>query len=103
LNWIPFGGFVRMAGEEANPEETLRQGKGEFYSASVVKRLVVILAGATVNFLFGVVAFSVIFSLIGIPQMISDARIGFVMPDSPAAQSGLPTEVNIVSIVDETG
>ncbi len=98
LNWVPFGGFVRMAGEEAPEHETAKSGTGLFYTASVFRRLVVILAGATVNFIFGVIAFTITFSIMGIPEFLEGARVGYVMPDSPAAVSGLPTEVNIIKL-----
>lgn len=95
LNWIPFGGFVRMAGEESNPTENLTQKSGEFYNASIFRRLVVVLAGATVNFLFGIVAFTITFSYIGIPTPIEEARIGFVAENSPAAQGGLQIDYTL--------
>ncbi len=98
LNWVPFGGFVRMAGEEEPEEGTKESEKGMFYASPIGKRLVVILAGATVNFVFGVLAFTIIYSFMGIPTMISGARIGYVLPNSPAAQSNIPTKVSIVKI-----
>lgn len=97
LNWIPFGGFVRMEGEEADPENRDKQSKkGEFYAASIPKRLIVILAGATVNLVFGIVAFTVIFSFIGIPQPITEARIGYIAPGSPAESAGVQPNTNII-------
>lgn len=96
INWIPFGGFVRMAGEEVDPSKIDQKPKaGEFYSASIFQRLVIVLAGATVNFVFGILAFASIFSLMGIPETITEARIGAVSENSPAAISGVPVNVNI--------
>ncbi|MEX0895374.1 MAG: M50 family metallopeptidase [Patescibacteria group bacterium] len=95
FNWIPFGGFVQMDGEESLPGDTPKQG--EFYSAPAWKRMVVILAGATVNFVFGVAAFALIFSFTGIPTEVSEPRIGYISPDSPAAEVQLPTEVALRS------
>lgn len=97
LNWIPFGGFVRMEGEEAEPEQRNKQKKsGQFYAASVSHRLLVVLAGAAVNFVFGILAFAAIFSFIGIPEAVSDARIGYVSPGSPAEKAGVPTNVSVL-------
>ena len=101
LNWIPFGGFVRMAGEDSDPGRRDLAKPGEFYAASKEKRLLVVLAGATVNFLFGIMAFAVIFSILGIPLEISQARIGEVAPDSPAANVNLPVDVNILAFENE--
>jgi regulator of sigma E protease len=98
LNWIPFGGFVRMEGEEAPDEEAATKHKGLFYTAPIGKRLVVILAGATVNFIFGILAFSVVYSILGIPTPITGARIEYVAPSSPAEASKLPIGVNITGM-----
>lgn len=99
LNWIPFGGFVRMDGEDGKPGDEPKQG--EFYAAPAWKRLVVILAGATVNFVFGVVAFSLIFSVSGIPVEIDRPQIGYISPNSPAAEANLPQDRAIVGFAIE--
>ncbi len=90
LNWVPFGGFVAIKGEA---EES-----GVFHKFSTNKRLVVILAGAAVNFLFGVLAFSLVFSISGIPTRLEQPRIGKISIDSPAEKANLPTEVNILGL-----
>lgn len=106
LNWIPFGGFVRMQGEEPGDESTKTSEKktknkeltGQFYQASVFHKLVIILAGATVNFIFGVIAFTIVFSKMGIPEVISEARVGLVEENTPAYEAGIPADVNITAI-----
>lgn len=97
LNWVPFGGFVRMQGED--PEERQdAHAVGQFYQATRLQRLVVILAGASVNFLFGILAFSIVFSILGIPLVIPDARIAAISPGSPAEQAQIPVGVSIRSL-----
>ncbi len=103
LNWIPFGGFVRMSGEESEAPATLAQKSGEFYHASIFRRLVVVLAGASVNFIFGITAFAITFSYIGIPVQLPDARIGFVSEGSPAAQSGISADYSLLGFADAEG
>lgn len=103
FNWIPFGGFVRMQGEEVSEEHTESKKTneklhGQFYQAGVYQKLIIILAGATVNFVFGVIAFTIVFSKMGIPREITEARIGFVAPDSPASQAGIPEDVTIIGV-----
>jgi regulator of sigma E protease len=119
LNFIPFGGFVRLEGEmgpeaEANPDEvkkvkkstqsstiTSQQGshKEPYYQKSILQRVLIVSAGVIMNVLFALVAFSVVFSFIGIPTVISDqARVGSISPDSPAQEANLPINVNIVEI-----
>lgn len=99
LNAIPFGGFVRMAGEDTKPGSS--PVKGDYNSAPIGKRTVVILAGVTMNFLFGVLILSSIYTFTGIPTTLSVARIGVVQPESPAASAGLKEGVNILSVVAE--
>lgn len=103
LNWIPFGGFVRMAGETPNPKQNATPQPGDFLAATLAQRLMVIFAGVAVNFLFGVVAFTIVFSKTGIPQEISGARIGTVEPNSPAAQAGVPNQVQIIGFQTDNG
>jgi len=101
LNWIPFGGFVRMAGENDLPHTKQKSADDSYYAASIPSRLFVLLAGVTCNFIFGAVAFAIIFTRFGIPQTITDARIGWVMPDSPAAEAGVPEDSSIVALASE--
>ncbi len=97
LNWIPFGGFVRMAGENLDPNApTLTVKKGDFYSVSGFKRLVVVFAGVTVNLVFGVIVFTLVFFQTGIPQELDSPRIVEVVADSPASKLNLPLPVEIV-------
>lgn len=102
LNWIPFGGFVRMQGE-MGPEEDDSSGsvKGKFYAKETWPKLIIILAGAFVNFVFGVIAFTIIFTQLGIPEPLTEARIGYVVPDSPAAQAGIQEKVTITQLAFE--
>ncbi|PIY79995.1 MAG: hypothetical protein COY80_05195 [Candidatus Pacebacteria bacterium CG_4_10_14_0_8_um_filter_42_14] len=104
LNWIPFGGFVKMAGEDASPSKKSKPEKSSYYGASLTSRLIVLLAGAGVNFLFGALAFAVIFTKFGIPVEIQGVRIGYVAPGSPAAEVGIQanTEITAITIADET-
>jgi regulator of sigma E protease len=98
LNWIPFGGFVKMEGEEgASSEKKTKQGTA-FYEKGVGQRLVIILAGATINFLFGIIAFTIVYSWTGIPTLWDLPRVAAIQPNTPAASAGFPNDVPIVSI-----
>lgn len=96
FNWIPFGGFVRLKGEEGATDESSK-GKGQFYKAHFLKKLTIILAGVTVNFVFGIIAFTIVFSKLGIPELISEARIGVVNDSSPAKEAGIKPNTNIIA------
>lgn len=54
LNWIPFGGFVRLKGEN---EEEGKKSKGSFSQASILTRCVILIAGVTMNFLLAILIF----------------------------------------------
>ena len=54
VNWVPFGGFVRLKGEGALDAQE-RRAKGSFAAASVPARLAVLVAGVVMNFLLAVI------------------------------------------------
>lgn len=61
LNWIPFGGFVRMYGEDSE-DPALRYKEGSFASKSVGARTIIILGGVLMNFLLGYVLLVLLFT-----------------------------------------
>src|SRR3989344_912766 len=69
LNWLPFGGFVRIFGER--PEETAspEQIERSFAHQPVAKRAIIVVAGVIMNFALGWLLLSSVFA-IGIPQSI---------------------------------
>ena len=50
LNWIPFGGFVRLKGENAL-KESERRAPGSFGAASIGARIIILVAGVCMNLL----------------------------------------------------
>ncbi|MEK7562941.1 MAG: site-2 protease family protein [Patescibacteria group bacterium] len=62
LNWIPFGGFVRLKGENAMDDRE-RRSKGSFAAASVPARVVILVAGVFMNFALAIVLLTVGFTL----------------------------------------
>jgi len=95
LNAIPFGGFVRMAGEE--DAAVLRSFAGKSKHA----RLVVFGAGPVMNLLLALALFSLTF-LLGAPVPVEFDRVSVmsVFPDSPAEAAGLRTG-DLILAVDE--
>lgn len=61
LNWIPFGGFVRLQGENAASERD-RRSAGSFAHASIPARVVILTAGVFMNFVFAIIVFTFGFS-----------------------------------------
>jgi regulator of sigma E protease len=106
LNWIPIGGFVKMEGETGVSEnkEKPESKFGPFNSKSKMARLIIILAGATVNFIFGVLAFTFIYSRVGIPTPVTPPQsIVVELSEGPGKEAGLMPEDRIVSARDAAG
>ncbi len=93
LNWIPFGGFVKMLGEE-DPS-----APGSFASKSKKTRFVVLVAGAAMNLITAVIVFTIMFAT-GQPEPVGPTYITDVAPDSPAAAAGIQPN-DIVLKVDD--
>ena len=68
LRLIPLGGFCSMEGEDEESD-----AEDSFSKASVWKRMAIVLAGATVNILFGLIVYFVLVSTVGI-QFVDPAR-----------------------------
>lgn len=93
LNWLPFGGFVKIAGEndgfdtgsggsENIPEE---QKKRLFVFQSAWRRVLVIAAGVMVNFVIGWLLISFVLT-VGTPQALVVTQ---VQANSPAKNIGI--------------
>ena len=92
VNLIPFGGFVKMAGED--PDE--RKGeKDEFYAKPIRSRFCIIASGALFNYIFAFLIFVVLF-FVGTPMATSE--IGGVLKGSPAEKAGLEKGDRIIAI-----
>ena len=68
LRIIPLGGFCSMEGEEEESD-----APGSFSKASVWKRMLIVLAGATVNIIFGILVYFILVSTVGI-QFVDPAK-----------------------------
>ncbi|MEA3337801.1 MAG: M50 family metallopeptidase [Chloroflexota bacterium] len=94
LNFIPFGGFVRMRGEDGPA------GPGSFANASAGARSATLLAGPAMNLLLAVFIFALSFFL-GRPEPVPGGRIEEIAPGSPAQMAGLQINDRIFQIDDE--
>jgi regulator of sigma E protease len=92
LNWIPFGAFVKMLGEE-DPTSP-----GSFASKTKLTRAVVLAAGSFMNFATAVVVFALAF-MTGWPTPIpNEVQIAEVAADSPASAAGLQAGDLVVGV-----
>lgn len=95
LNALPFGGYVRMKGQDdMNPGE-ISDDSDSFQRCVPWKRLIIISAGVVMNLITAVLMFIFVF-LSGL--RIDAPVIGTVSPDSPAARAGLVTGDRVLRI-----
>jgi len=94
LNLLPFGGFVRMLGEDQ------AQGGRSFYVQPKLIRLIVLLAGVTMNFLLGVVLFGAVYAKLGIPEPVDYLTVTLVASGSPAETVGIKVKDKITGFAD---
>ena len=106
LNWIPFGGVVRLFGDE--PDST--HGNGSFADASKWKQAIILLAGVAMNALMAWLLFAgalhagvVRVDASPIPSPNSRLIVAQVIPGSPADVAGIAAWDRIISIIDERG
>ena len=85
LNWLPLGGFVRMAGEEGNFNV-----EGSLAAAPPWKKIPVMAAGAFMNLVAAVAIFAIV-GMVGQPDEVGPLTIQNVDQGSPAAEAGLRT------------
>jgi regulator of sigma E protease len=89
---IPFGGFIKMAGDSA---EEFKGGPREFLSRSPGQRSRIIFAGPLFNYLLAFFCLWMVYFL-GFPRLTS--KIGELMPGMPAQTAGLLAGDKIVEI-----
>jgi regulator of sigma E protease len=109
ISLLPFGGYVQMEGE--NPSEQTG-APGEFASASIGSRALVVAAGPVVNLLFGVLVYWLVFAtglntdaarliggLTGLPLGEKETvQIGWVADDGAGADGGIMPGDILVSV-----
>jgi regulator of sigma E protease len=96
INALPIGGFVKLAGEDADETEEASQRKrvsraklGQyFWARTKLERAAILLAGVTMNFLLAVGITSILVSR-GIIEQAPRVHVETVTQGSPAAQAGL--------------
>lgn len=103
LNWIPLGGFVKIAGEDGSGAND----PDSFANKSAWVRIKVLAAGVAMNLVFAWFVLSIVFTL-GLPQPIEpsesakypDAKVQIlnILKDSPAQTMGLQLGDEVVAI-----
>lgn len=87
INALPFGGFVRLHGE--NDEGGVTHLKHAFLNKSKKARALIVIAGVIMNFILAIVAFAIVYSFSGIPRDTGKLKIIDVATGSPAQVAGI--------------
>lgn len=121
LNALPFGGYVRLLGENGEddvPEEHKEgdaAGGDNFSKKSPLVKTYILSAGVAMNMLLAWLLFSICL-MFGYPTVTADllesdqkyvrsesSIITYVVPDSPAEKAGLKASDTLISISDTLG
>lgn len=113
INWIPFGGFVRMLGEDATDASMLKK-KRSFIAQPMRARFKVIVAGVVMNFFLAWLLLTVgfVFGMqpllgpddvlpavdSGLIELVEGVKIKSVQEGSPAAEIGFKNDDVLFSI-----
>lgn len=101
LNALPFGGFVRLTGEDEIPEEhkdiKAKERPHYFWARSKKERSAILVAGVTMNFLLAVLI-TVGILVTGVKEPSGIVHITSISPGSPANLAGLLPDDTLRSI-----
>lgn len=113
LNWLPFGGFVRLLGEDETDKEVL-DNKRSFANQVVWKRITVVVAGVVMNLLLAWLLFYTVLGFQGFKTklpLLSDYHfaginqfteisivVGNIAKDSPAEKDGLKEGDRVIAL-----
>ena len=102
LNLLPFGGFVRVFGEEEAQVEgrklTAAEKKRSFAHKKPWQKAIVLVAGVVLNFVLGWVIVSYLF-IQGVPTPTDTVHIEEIAADSPADFAGLKADDVIEAVI----
>lgn len=99
IGLIPFGGFVKMLGQDdVGPAKTSDDPRS-FANKPVGVRMSVITAGVVFNAISAILIFMIVF-LVGI--QLPPPVVGKVIPDSPAARAGIKPGDEIIRVANES-
>lgn len=97
LNWIPFGGFVRVKGEDGAD-----MSAGSMNSKKPWQRGWFLIAGPVMNFLVAIVLSVILIAFQGLPSEASHIYIGQLAQGSPAESAGWMPGDAIVAVDGQT-
>jgi regulator of sigma E protease len=98
IGLVPFGGFVKMLGQEDTGSPEATDDPRSFANKPVIVRIAVVAAGVIFNAISAFLIFMIVF-LVGMD--LSPAVVGGVQVNSPAARAGIVAGDEIVEVNGE--
>ncbi len=95
IGLIPFGGFVKVLGQEDVGVAEVNQDPRSFVNKPVSSRIAMVSAGVIFNAISAIIIFMITF-MIGVK--LPPAMVGDVVPNSPAAQAGFQPGDRILEV-----
>jgi len=112
INWLPIGGFVRLAGEDDPSYAEASEGKDSskkvrlqyFWARSKKERAAILLAGVAMNFILAVSITSVLL-VRGVTEPTKVVRVEKITANSPAEAVGIQEKdiVESITVMEPTG
>ena len=96
LSLIPLGGYVKLLGENPNEILSPKEIPFSFLHRPLKDRFLIVVAGPIANFVLAWILFSFVFLFHGRPYILP--VIGEIMPNSPAARTGLMSGDHILKL-----
>lgn len=93
LRLIPLGGYVSLEGEDERSEQ-----EGSYSSASIPKRMAIIVAGGVVNIIFGLTVYFILMTAMGNNTSLI---VNELIPQYAAEEAGIMVNDEIVKINDK--
>lgn len=91
IGWLPFGGYVKIAGMDGEPDQDPYQVKDGFFGKSPLDRMKVAFMGPFVNIVFALLAFALLWAAGGRLKSFSEftTKSGWIDPASELYQDGV--------------
>jgi regulator of sigma E protease len=96
ISAFPLGGYVKMKGE--NPDDEDARESDAFMGLEPIRRIGILGAGPLMNFIAGMIIFSLVIYTWGLPRFVDKPIIGGVAADSPAYRSGVKEGDKVISV-----
>lgn len=98
INWIPFGGYVRLHGEDSSDPEVLKE-KNSFASKTKLQRTAVIVAGVFMNFVLAWLLLTIGYSVGMKPFLVSQEDVNAAVA---SGQATLQNQIYLTEVTDES-